>query len=97
TALLPERENYRPSGSGLFLKRILSAELHYPRIAWHSAGALDCAGDTAEVRCVANVQAGRAEVHVVEEIEELGAELHLMALGEAEVLGRRRIHLLEPG
>jgi hypothetical protein len=59
-----------------------SASPGIPRRALHRAD------DPAESGRIADVESGRAEIHMIEEIEELGPKLNRVRLEEPEVLHR---------
>ena len=75
-------------------KIVLERKLHDARIARHT-GSLRGAGHAAEIIRIANVQARRAQIDVIEGIKELRAKLQLMRFREAEVLRGGSIHLIQ--
>ena len=62
----------------------------------HRSGRTDGAAEASELR-VLQVVIHAAESFAVEGIEQLPAELHLVAFGEAEILGNTRIPAIPSG
>ncbi len=73
---------------------VLQRELNDPRVVG-DAGALAAGGDAAEAVRRVKTQSGSAEIDVIEEVEELGAELHVVRLMETEILRGREVHLIQ--
>src|SRR5215510_465479 len=84
------------SCSGRQSKHVLQTELYHTRIARHPLG-LGRAGDASERVRISNVQARRAQIHVIQKVEELNPKLYLVRFAESESLIHRKIPLNKTG
>lgn len=69
------------------LKRVAQGELNFALIIRQSTGNLRA------VRPLVRMIAGNAELRVVEDVEEVGAELELVLLGDLEAFKRRKVEI----
>ena len=89
--------NFRPSGT-ISSKNQLQAKLEHARAAiaeaWVAGTNIRCASDRAEVASV-NLHIRQTEVRMIEDIEELGAELQRDSFVNPRVLVNREVQHIE--